>query len=371
MKNSTFKRLSIVGVVGLPAAYGGFETLAENLVRYSSKNNLSLSISVFCSGKKAGREDCFSGAKLIYIPLSANGVSSVLYDIISMFTSARNKDDVMLVLGVSGAIAIPFIRLFTGIQVITNIDGIEWKREKWGVFAKYFLRISEYIAVKFSHVVISDNAAIQNHIAESYGCKSEVIAYGGDHALVVNEEFSDSRIPDEYFLGLCRIEPENNVDLILEGVAGCPDVDLVFIGNWDSSEYGRQLKRKYQNNMNIHLFDPIYDLGVLGAIRINALAYLHGHSAGGTNPSLVEVMHFGTPVVAFNCDFNKYTTHSSAIYFSNCEDLKKILTRFKLDTDVATTVGLQMKKIASKHYSWDGIGASYFKLVTDSVKASK
>jgi hypothetical protein len=171
--------ISIIGTAGIPANYGGFETLAENLVA----NNLSpVQYTVFCSAKMyKTRLDTYKGAALKYVNLSANGMSSILYDLICMLCSLRS--DVMLILGVSGSIFLPFIRLLYRGKIITNIDGIEWKRDKWNKLARLILRISEWAAVKFSDAVIGDNQGIIDYVAREYQINAVLIEYGGDHVV--------------------------------------------------------------------------------------------------------------------------------------------------------------------------------------------
>lgn len=136
-----------------------------------------------------------------------------------------------------------------------------------------------------------------------------MIAYGGDHALETEKaDAYEPVLPKNYGLTLCRIEPENNVDLILAAFSEMEMFPLVVIGNWDDSPYGRGLKRQYEHFDNLVLLDPIYDLGILRLIGEGAALYVHGHSAGGTNPSLVEMMHFGKLIFAYDFIFNRCTT---------------------------------------------------------------
>ena len=147
----------------------------------------------------------------------------------------------ILLLGVSGAIALPVIRLLSSAKFVTNIDGIEWRREKWQGFAKHFLRFSEKMAVRFSHEVIADNAAIAEYVKETYGVSAHVIAYGGDHAMsVVAEAVEEYQLSEDYAFSVCRIEPENNVHVIVEAFAQLPSHFLVIVGNWNNSDYGLQ-----------------------------------------------------------------------------------------------------------------------------------
>lgn len=355
------KTLAILGTVGIPACYGGFETLAENLARYHQSNGLACHLVVYCSGNRyRALPAYYLGAQLRYIRINANGVASVLYDVVSLLSAVRHGYDRILLLGVSGAVALPLVRLLSGAHVITNLDGIEWKRGKWNALARWWLRQSERWAVRYSHEVVADNEGMAEHINEVYGRQCAVIAYGGDHALTpATLPYSEKTLPPDYALALCRIEPENNVELILRAFKAL-EVPLVFLGNWSNSAHGEALRQRYGAIPNLYLLDPVYEPGMLRGIREKARMYVHGHSAGGTNPSLVEMMHFGVPVLAFDCIFNRYTTDDKALFFSTSEELRTQVNKLKGAT--AKAVGAEMLRIAQARYTWDIIGKQYFRL---------
>ncbi|MCL1037496.1 DUF1972 domain-containing protein [Shewanella submarina] len=343
--------VAVVGTVGIPARYGGFESLVENLV--SNRVN-SVNYTVYCSGKECNNKQAqYKGTELKYINLKANGVQSIPYDIASLISCIFSRPDTTLILGVSGCIFLPIYRLLTKSKVITNIDGLEWKRDKWGKFAKWFLKFSEKLAVRNSDVVIADNEAIANYVQDEYGIKAEVIAYGGDHAVVDVDETAEQ---GDFYLGLCRIEPENNVHVILDSFSKS-GYKLVFIGNWNNSAFGKELKEYYSKFDNIILLNPIYDTLELYKYRSGCKGYVHGHSAGGTNPSLVEAMHIGKPIFSFDCNFNRYSTNNEAIYFSNSDDLSMKISR-TTDRDMVITSGA-MTRIANEKYTWEIIARQY------------
>lgn len=355
-------KIALLGTVGVPGRYGGFETLAENLVHYHTSSGNKADLTVWCSGKDNNEHpDHFESAVLRYVNLRANGVQSIPYDALSLWQAVRSKHDRILLLGVSGALALPLILLFSRARIVTNIDGIEWKREKWNGPARAFLRASEWAAVRFSHEVIADNQAIADHVRNTYGSDCNVIAYGGDHALHRGGEADKPEgLPESYALALCRIEPENNVHVILEALDE-NSMPLVFVGNWDNSDYGRDLKARYANSPNLHLLEPVYNPSTLYALRARASVYLHGHSAGGTNPSLVEMMHFGIPVLAHGCAFNRYSTEGKARYFETADELAELLRG--LSQEEAARIGSDMRAIAQRRYTWDHIGKAYFELL--------
>ncbi|MCH1931713.1 DUF1972 domain-containing protein [Shewanella sp. A25] len=346
--------IAVVGTVGLPACYGGFESLVENLVDRSSQD---VSYTVYASSKSYSiLVSEYKGARIEYIPLSANGIQSVPYDILSLLKTLFLKPDVTLILGVSGCIFLPLFRFFYHGRIVTNIDGLEWKREKWGRFAKFFLKFSERLAVRFSDVVIADNQAITDYVKSEYDFNAITIAYGGDHALV-NDSSNQNIVVKPYFLSLCRIEPENNVAMILEAFSKSSNVNLKFIGNWDKSDYGQSLKKQYSKYANIDIVDPIYDLHELFNLRSQCVGYVHGHSAGGTNPSLVEAMHFARPVLAYDCSFNRYTTENKCLYFKSSDSLQEILNSpFEY-----SNLGVAMSEISNRRYTWAIVTTQYEK----------
>ena len=357
------KNIAIIGTVGIPANYGGFETLAENLIKYHDAALLPDPITVYCSSRSyPSRESFFLSAQLKYVPLHANGAQSIPYDIVSLFSAVWNRNDVILLLGVSGAIALPLVRLFSSARIITNIDGIEWRRKKWQGWAKRFLRFSEKMAVRFSHEVIADNAAIAAYVAGRYGVKCHVIAYGGDHTIAVDEVVvSEYDLPESYAFSVCRIEPENNVQMVLEAFTRLKQHSLVIVGNWDNSEYGRAVREKYVTYSNLFFLDSIYDLGKLKYLRSRATFYIHGHSAGGTNPSLVEAMYFGKAILAFDCDYNRSTTENKALFFKNSDELVRLIET--IEVAEVEKVGRDMAEIAGRRYTWRIVAQQYFALL--------
>lgn len=359
------KKVAIVGTQGVPAMYGGFETLVENIIGRNTYDNIEYT--VFCSSKDYKVQlKSYKGARLIYIPVHANGIYSTLYDIVSMI-KAIGKFDVIVILGVSGCIFLPLFRLLFRGKIIVNIDGLEYKRAKWGKVAKCFLFLSEIMAVKFSDVVVADNKGIQDYVRSKYRKKAELIAYGGDHVnidLESEEEYNILRkynlTPNTYSLTVCRIEPENNCHMILEAFAKNTKQFLVYVGNWRRCEYSKGLAEKYSNFENILILHPIYDLEELYALRRNCKSYIHGHSAGGTNPSLVEAMFFGVPILSFDVVYNRETTDNKAHYFSSSKDLYNLIENV-IDIDF-TENGNFMRKIAQDKYTWDEVANQYEQL---------
>lgn len=353
-------KVAVIGTAGIPANYGGFETLTEHLVK---RLNERFDFTVYCSSRNYSvKRKFYSGARLVYIPISANGKSSIVYDVISIF-HACSFADVLLVLGVGGSFLFPFMRMFTRKKLIVNIDGLEWKRAKWGPIGKWYLQLQERLAVAFAHAVIADNKSIQEYVASRYRKSSTLIAYGSDHAFKVgiNEKYLSTYpfLSKDYAFSVCRIEPENNIHVILEAFEKNANYLLVFVGNWNVSSYGANLKKKYTGIANLILLDAIYDPEYLNVLRGNCRIYVHGHSAGGTNPALVEAMNLGLPVLAFDVDYNRNTTQNKALYFRNADELNNLLIKYSSLPHDLDSIAKEIENVAKQEYSWEQISGRY------------
>ena len=356
-------KISIIGIVGLPANYGGFETLAENLVKSEEFIHQDIELIVYCSSTAYEQKvKNFQNCTLRYVPLKANGIQAMFYDMVCLLCAILNGSDKVLLLGHGGSFILPLLRLISSATFITNIDGIEWKRNKWSWIARNVIRVSEWFAVKFSHQIIADNLEIKNYVKTAYNVESTFIAYGGDHSnfgSVIGD--IEHQLPNRFALALCRIEPENNVELILQCFARL-DTPLIFIGNWSASGFGKKMKENFGNLRNISLVDAVYDKDVLYTYRKNAALYIHGHSAGGTNPALVEMMHFNGEICAYDCAYNRYTTNGLCHYFTDRKNLAN-------QVETIMSPGFQTKShhvqaFARENYTWSKIAGQYYSLIS-------
>lgn len=355
------KKIAIIGTNGLPGRYGGWDQLLNHLSLMLSDK---YEIIVYTSSHDAvkGLKE-YNGAKISIIPLKANGAQSVLYDGVSML-DACFKYNILLVLGTSGCIFLPLIKLFNK-KVILNPDGAEWNRGKWNKYVKSFLKLSEKWGIKLADVIIADNKVMQGYFKKEYNKDSILIEYGGNHVQNVALSAAAAKkynIEDrKYAFKVCRIEPENNIDLILEAFKDS-NLPLILMGNWHFSSYGKEIRNKYRDFENLRLLDPIYDQTTLDELRSNCGIYIHGHSVGGTNPALVEAMNLGLCCVAYAVDYNVATTENSAVYFNSVSDLKDIISDFVDGKIDAPLIGSNLKSIAIRRYTWDNIIGKYDKV---------
>ena len=352
------KKVAIIGIVGLPAKYGGFETLVENITKYLHKD---FKFTIYCSSKTYNEKlYSYNNCNLKYLSLKANGPQSVFYDFFAMIDALKYADS-LLILGVSGCLFIPIIKLIFSQKIIVNIDGMEWKRQKWGRFSKLFLKFSEALAIKYADEIIADNKIILDYVISNYSRKVNLITYGGDHCKKINvsEKLIKkySFINRSYAFSVCRIEPENHIEIIIKAFLHINSMNLVIVGNWMNSKYGILLRLKYGNIKNIFLLDSIYDQNILNQLRSNCDIYIHGHSAGGTNPSLVEAMYLGLAILCYDVNYNIETTKNSALYFKTSEDI--INTINETNRDKLNIISNRMKEIAKDDYTWELISQQY------------
>lgn len=349
-------KVGIIGTNGLPGKYGGWDQLVIHLT-----DNLrqKFDFLVYTSFTSIEGKAEYKGTQLVKVPFKANGFQSIPYDIYSII-HALFVCDVLFICGTSGCVFLPLAKLFRK-KIVLNPDGQEWKRGKWSKPVRWFLRISEYLGVKNSTVVVADNIRIKDNILSDYNKNSVLIEYGGDQ--VIQVDMSDETMQKynietgRYAFKVCRIEPENNIDMILEAFSNVSNVDLILIGNWNNSTYGIEIRKKYEKFPNLKLLDPIYEQKTLDELRSNCGLYVHGHSVGGTNPSLVEAMNLGLNIIAFNVDYNIETTESKAHYFNTSDDIVDFLLSFY--SKILYSNGKDMLEIAKRRYKWSIITNKY------------
>lgn len=357
------KKVAIIGTNGIPAQYGGFETLAHYLAQ--ELGNI-FDITIYCSSiyKKNERQKKFNNSKLIYLPLKANGLQSILYDIISTI-HAWFSSDILLILGPAAGFILPLNKIFNK-KVIVNHGGLnEWEREKLTFLQKKYAFYNHKIAAKYADANIADNYPLMISLKKSFGIEANIIEYGGDH--IKKSEITSNTMEKYLFLGknyalcLARAQVDNNLIILLNVYKSMLNRNLVIISNWNISEYGEKLKKEFLNFSNIFIIDAVYNKKELDIIRSNASLYIHSHSQCGTAPSLVEAMHYNIPIICFDVETNRVTTENKTYYFKDEESLKKIVT--DLNKEELNKVKKSMFELAKKKYTWINISNKYKKLI--------
>ena len=359
MKNKKFT-VAFLGTNGIPACYGGCETMYENLAKYQHDD---FDITVYCSNKATKQEgNTFMGAKLKYTNLSANGIQGILYDILTLIDARKN--DCLYYFGPSAGFMIPLLRFFgCKKNIVVNHGGLnEWEREKLSKWQRIYTKWVFRLAAKYATVNVVDNDLYKESLKETFGVDSVVIRYGGDNAVrgEATEEIKNKYpfIGEKYAVAVARAQVDNNLHIVLEAFSKMSEQKLVLVSNWEVSEYGRNLRAQYKDKFsNIIILDSIYDQKELSAIRSNAYLYIHSHSRCGTPPSLCEAMYLGLPVLAYEMPVNHETTQGKALFFKDVDSLIEEVRN--ADENKIKELGEWSKKIAESEYRWKHIADQY------------
>lgn len=361
------KRIAILGTRGIPAAYGGFETFAEELSTRLTQLGM-FDVTVFCNTANPFNQQTYNGVKLINIPpLDIGPLNTLLYDLRSLYR-ARRSFDVVYMLGYGAGIFFVLLKLWKT-KLWVNMDGIEWKRSKWPWYVKMYLKLSERFAVKLANIIIADAEAIKDYLIRQYGDsdKYKVIAYGTSVTETPPHPHQLSAFkltPYNYYIIVCRLEPENHVYEIIQGYLRANTENmLVIVGDYKlNTDYVRMLLAN--NNPKIVFLGALYEKDLLRTLRYYATGYIHGHSVGGTNPSLLEAMGCGNYIIAHDNEFNREVSGNLAEYFITPENISFYIN--KIDKITRNERALHTNSeiaYVKQRYSWDTIVGQYIQAI--------
>lgn len=361
-------KIAILGSRGIPARYGGFETFTEKLSTRLVK--MGIDVTVFCPHNLEFKKHTYHGVKLRFIfnfEKFLGPIGTLLYDIFSLTIAALSNFSLIYMLGYGSALFCIIPRVF-GKEVIINTDGLEWKRSKWPKLIRRYLKLNEYLSTKFANELISDSIAIKKYFEKKYNKSSIYIPNGADIFFSKNKKILKKfdLKPFEYYLVVARLEPENNIDKIIKGFSLTKSKKKLFlITNIKHTKYFKKVKELCEKDKRIIFFGPLYNSEELNELRANAFAYIHGHSVGGTNPSLLESMGCGSCVIAFDVPFNREVLRNNGFFFKNERELKNIIEKIeKLEKKKISQIGEKNREIIKKYYNWDKIAKEYFKFFT-------
>jgi glycosyltransferase involved in cell wall biosynthesis len=361
-------RIAILGTRGIPNHYGGFEQLTEHLAPGLVEAGHDVTVYNSHSHPYQGKEWKGVHIRHAYDPeLWIGSAGQFVYDLNCVLDARKRKYDIILQLGyTSSSIWGPIFP--EGTMILYNLDGLEWQRTKYSKLVRRFLLYAEKLAVRYSHFTIADSPVIQTYFRDKYGIESEYIPYGADL-------FSKPKVgllktygysPDSYYLLMARMVPENNIETILDGFAasGCQRKFLV-IGD-TATAFGRKLVEKFGADERIQFLGAIYDQEKIHCLRYFSRLYFHGHSTGGTNPSLVEAMASQALIVAHDNPFNREVLGGDAYYFSAAEDVTMLI---EAPADGVVEDGMirgNQRKVMGK-FNWPKIVAGYEKFILRSL----
>jgi glycosyltransferase involved in cell wall biosynthesis len=352
-------KIAIVGTRGIPNFHGGFEQFAEYFAKYLVEQGHEAY--VYNSSLHPYKKDNWNGVSLIHKPDPEDKIGTVgqfIYDFNCILDSRSRNFDVILQLGYTSSSVWNWLFPKSSV-IITNMDGLEWKRSKYSTKVQKFLKVAEKLAINHSDVLIADSVGIQSYLQSEYKVSSEFIAYG----VLTENEYKDEALDsydlkaNQYNMLIARMEPENNIEVILDGVANCDSPKKFLVIGKVENEFGKYLVEKYKENDTILFLGAIYDLPILNSLRNSSDLYFHGHSVGGTNPSLLEAMASNTLICAHDNIFNKSILKDKAFYFENSEDVTKVLSKV-IKSDYQSFVSDNYKKVVNE-FNWEIINHQY------------
>jgi len=364
--------IAIIGTRGIPNYYGGFEQFAQYLSRGLVKQGHQ--VTVYNSHKHPYQESVWKDIKIIhkYDPEDKLGTAGqFIYDLNCILDVRKRNFDIILQLGYTSSSIWGRLLPRKNSIVTTNMDGLEWKRSKYPKPVQKFLLYAEKLGVKHSDYLISDSIGIKDYLKEKYGKESVYIPYGSNLFTSPNEGLiKDYKVVKYKFnMLIARLEPENSIEIILDGVSKCTKKDpFLVIGNHET-EYGDYLKGKFKDHPHIRFVGGIYDIEVLNNLRHYSNIYFHGHTVGGTNPSLLEAMGSQALICAHDNVFNKAILNEDAFYFKTSNDLVQHLMMLNKE-EQQDKIENNNKKIVDR-YSWDTINEQYLMHFQDIIKSKK
>jgi glycosyltransferase involved in cell wall biosynthesis len=354
-------RISIIGTRGIPNHYGGFEQCAEYLAAGLVKKGYD--VTVYNSHNHSYQEKEWNGVKIrhCYDPEYKLGtMGQFFYDLNCIRDLRKEKFDVVLQLGYTSSSVWGWL-LPRNTVVTTNMDGMEWKRTKYSKKVQKFLMFAEKLAVKYSDHLIADSTGIQKYMDDKYGIKPVYIPYGAEiFENPTTDILAEYHLePYSYDMLVARMEPENNIETILDGVVMSKTNRPVLVVGCTGNKFGTYLQDKFRAYKNIRFCEGIYNMETLNNLRFYSNLYFHGHTVGGTNPSLLEAMASNSLICANDNQFNRAVVGADALYFSTARDVAFNLQLVKKCTGTYEAMLLANMDKIRQEYSCETIVNAY------------
>jgi glycosyltransferase involved in cell wall biosynthesis len=355
-------RIAMIGTRGVPAAYGGFETAVEEIGRRLVERGHDVIVYTRTDDRRnAPRE--YLGMQLVPLPAVRSKAFETLTHTASSTAHAvaKCKPDMAFLFNAANAIYLPPLRA-RKIPVATHVDGLEWQRTKWGKGGRKIYRMSESIAVRYSDALIADAQGIADYYTQEFGATTDLIAYGAPILARCNVDLLDADLSFKKFHVLvARFEPENHV---AEGVLGYTRSDsvyplLVVGGAPFAAEYTESIQAIADSDPRVQMLGPVWDQDRLDALYSGALTYIHGHSVGGTNPSLLRAMGAATATIAYDVGFNREVLGDDGRFFADPAQLTTQLNRAEAESAEMIEIGKRLQRRAEQRYNWDEVAAKY------------
>lgn len=358
-------KIAMIGTRGVPAHYGGFETAIEEIgSRLAAQGE---DVVVFCRPVEGElTPETHRGMRLVWLPsMHRRSLETLSHTALSVLHRELSGTDAAVVFNAANS---PFLSVIKarGIPVATHVDGLEWRRSKWGAAGRKYYRMMESYAVRASHAIIADAPGIADYYTHEFGASSRLIAYGApDLSGTGSDRLAELGLsPDQYHLVVARFEPENHVLEIVRGyVESNAALPLVVVGSAPySGDYSAAIEQAADHRVT--LLGGVWDQDLLDQLYFNAATYLHGHSVGGTNPSLLRAAGAGTATIAFDSVFNRDVIGETGWYFHTPDDVSDRISSAERDQELRARFGEGITRQAAA-YNWDHVADEYLRLCQD------
>jgi glycosyltransferase involved in cell wall biosynthesis len=352
-------RIALVGTRGVPARYGGFETAVEEVGRRLVEAGHD--VVVYCRTTTGGPQpSTHLGMRLVHLPaLRRRSLETLSHTGLSVAHLVTHRVDAAIVFNAANAPWLPLLRA-ARIPVATHVDGLEWKRAKWGGIGKRYYRIVEALSVRWSDALIADAQGIADYYSDEFAAPTELLAYGAPKTDGTGSDrlASVDLTSRGYHLVVARFEPENHVDVIVDGYRRSEaELPLVVVGSAPyADDYTRRVHRLADDR--VRFLGGVWDQDLLDQLYAHCHTYLHGHSVGGTNPSLLRAIGAGAATIAYDVSFNREVLETSGQYFRTPDDVAQALTESEARPDRIRRLG-KRARLLSARYDWDHVAAGY------------
>lgn len=358
--------VAMVGTRGVPARYGGFETAVEEIGRRLADRGHS--VRVYCRGRDGSAMSTYLGMDRVTLPaLRRRSLETLSHTALSAAHLAARRTDVAFVFNAANAPLLPVLRA-RGIPVATHVDGLEWQRAKWGGGGRRYYRAAEGLSVRWSDALIADAGGIADYYRSEFGAETRLLAYGAPVLIgCPDDKLAQFGVaPGAFHLVVARFEPENHVEVAVAGyVRSGAHLPLLVVGSAPYADaYTAQVQAAAGGDARVRLLGGVWDQEALDQLYAHALTYVHGHSVGGTNPSLLRAIGAGAATIAYDVSFNREVLGAAGRYFASADDLARELEAAERDPVATTARGLALQDRA-RDYDWDRVALGYETLAYD------
>ena len=355
-------RIALLGTRGVPARYGGFETAVEEVGRRLADRGHRVVVYCRTGDERGPRPEQYLGMDLVHLPAARKrSLETLSHSALSVAHLLGHRPDAAIVFNAANAPLLPALRA-ARVPVATHVDGLEWKRAKWGPIGQRYYRMAESLAVRWSDALIADAQGIADYYQGEFGAPTTLLTYGAPLVQPGADRLTELDLaPGGYHLVVARFEPENHVDVIVDGYRrSSASKPLVVVG---SAPYSDEYTARVHGlaDERVRFLGGVWDQEQLDQLYANSYTYLHGHSVGGTNPSLLRAIGAGAAVLAYDVDFNREVVADSGRFFVSPADVAGLVEAAESDPAGVRAAGTRARELAGR-YDWDHVAAGYEEL---------